>query len=127
MHTLTLKTGLPFGKDEQRTFERDVELQFLTTAQLLDAEEASEKVVFDLQGQPTLTGSPFRFGLEVTRRRIKRIGQINGPLSRELLGQLTPEDYEAINTAIRAMDTAHAKSIQAGEMAERGRVQAVSE
>jgi phage FluMu protein gp41 len=127
MHTLTLKTGLPFGKDEQRTLERDVELQFLTTAQLLDAEEASEKVVFDLQGQPTLTSSPFRFGLEVTRRRIKRIGQINGPLSRDLLGLLTPEDYELINKGIREMDAAQAKTLAAGEMAERGRVQAVSE
>ncbi|MGY3910743.1 phage tail assembly protein [Aeromonas piscicola] len=127
MHTLTLKTGLPFGKDEQRTFERDVELQQLTTAQLLDAEEASEKVVFDLQGQPTLTSSPFRFGLEVTRRRIKRVGQINGPLSRELLGQLTPDDYEAINKGIRDMDKAQANVLIAGEMAERGRVQAVSE
>ncbi|MNG15048.1 Mu-like prophage FluMu protein gp41 [compost metagenome] len=63
----------------------------------------------------------------MTRRRIKRVGQINGPLSRELLGQLEPGDYEAINKAIRDMDTAHAKTLNAGEMAERGRVQAVSE
>lgn len=124
---LTLKTGLPFGDGQQRTFERDVELQHLTTAQLLDAEEAAEKVSYTLDGRPVLTSSPFRFGLEVTRRRIKSIGQINGPLSRELLGMLSPEDYEAINTAIREMDMAAARSVQAEEMAERGRLSAVSE
>lgn len=124
---LTLKTGLPYGDGEQRTFERDVELQHLTTAQLLDAEEVSEKVVYTLEGRPQLTTSPFRFGLEVTRRRIKRIGQLNGPLSRELLGKLTPADYEAINQAIREMDAAAASSVQTTEMAERGRLSAVSE
>lgn len=123
----TLKKGLPFGKGEQKTMEHDVELQHLTTEILLAAEEASEKLVYDLSGQPQLVSSPFLFGFEVTRRRIKRIGPLQGPIARELIERLDPDDYQLITRKIQEMDIAAAKAAAKAETADRGRVQAVSE
>ncbi|WP_421209991.1 hypothetical protein [Aeromonas enteropelogenes] len=137
---IKLKKGLPFGKGEQQTMEFDVELQHLTTAHLLAAEEASEKLVYDISGEPQLVSSPFRFGFDVTRRRIKRIGPLQGPIAREIIELLDPDDYQLISRSLKKMDDAAAKAAKGGtgavdaskpaaspETAERGRVQAVSE
>lgn len=133
IHTITLKTGLPYGKDEAAQMQVDVELQELSTGMMLAAQEAAEKVVMmpgPAGSQPELVVSPTILGAELTRRRIRRIGVINGPLSRELLNKLTPEDLSVINAGIEEMDSAlllGGVSTTGAEVSDRGRVVAVSE
>lgn len=133
IHTITLKTGLPYGKDAAAQMQVDVELQELSTGMMLAAQEAAEKVVMvpgPAGSQPELVVSPTILGAELTRRRIRRVGVINGPLSRDLLNRLTPEDLSIINAGIETMDNAlllGGVSTTGAEVSDRGRMVAVSE
>ncbi|EHQ0126168.1 hypothetical protein KV644_003677 [Salmonella enterica] len=133
IHTFTLKTGLPYGTGDDAQYQVDVELQELNTGMMLAAQEVAEKVVMvpgPASSQPELVVSPTILGAELTRRRIRRVGVINGPLSRELLNKLTPEDLGLINAEIEKMDSALLLSginTSGSEVADRGRVVAVSE
>ncbi|EPG7298517.1 TPA: hypothetical protein ACXPD2_000138 [Klebsiella pneumoniae] len=134
IHTFTLKTGLPYGTGADAQYQLDVELQELTTGMMLAAQEVAEKVVM-VPGaggirQPELVVSPTVLGAELTRRRVRRVGIINGPLSRELLDKLTPEDLEKINSEIEKMDAAlllDGVDTTGAEVSDRGRMVAVSE
>lgn len=133
IHAFTLKTGLPYGTGDDAQYQVDVELQELNTGMMLAAQEVAEKVVMvpgPASSQPELVVSPTILGAELTRRRIRRVGIINGPLSRELLNKLTPEDLGLINAEIEKMDNALLLSginTSGSEVADRGRVVAVSE
>ncbi|EAQ1856049.1 hypothetical protein E2V56_05605 [Salmonella enterica] len=133
IHTVALKTGLPYGRGDDAQYQTDVELQELDTGMMLAAQEVAEKVVMvpgPTGNQPELVVSPTVLGAELTRRRIRRIGVINGPLSRELLNKLTPEDLSVINAGIEEMDSAlllGGVSTTGAEVSDRGRVVAVSE
>ncbi|HBC0987566.1 TPA: hypothetical protein IGZ61_002238 [Escherichia coli] len=133
IHTFTLKKGLPYGTGDDAQWQIDVELQELSTGMMLAAQEVAEKVVMvpgPAGTQPELVVSPTILGAELTRRRIRRVGIINGPLSRELLNKLTPEDLGTINAEIEKMDNALLLGnvdTTGAEVADRGRMVAISE
>ncbi|ECC1559560.1 hypothetical protein FNI18_05990 [Salmonella enterica subsp. salamae] len=133
IHTFTLKTGLPYGGGDDAQMQVDVELQELNTGMMLAAQEAAEKVVMvpgPAGNQPELVVSPTVLGAELTRRRVRRVGVINGPLSRDLLNKLTPEDLGVINAEIEKMDNAlllTGVDTTGAEVSDRGRMVAVSE
>lgn len=92
----TLKHGLPYGSDEEKELQFDVELRELTAGDLIDAEAASERVVMTNKGSE-LVSSPSRMGYELIRRAIVRIGKINGPLPFDMLKKLHQDDLELIS------------------------------
>lgn len=111
-----LKTGLMFGEEPQL----DVETRELTSADLIEAELAAERLVADKDGNPVLVVSQVMFNYELLRRQIKRIGKISGPLSIKQLGSLAVEDLEIINTMLSAQELAKSNK----ELDQRGRVAA---
>lgn len=112
---LVLKHGLQYGDDLQK----NVTLKELTTADLLEAQLAAEKLVFDKNGNPSLVNSPALFGYELLRRQIAKIGVLNGPISLAQLKQLHPEDVDVINIYLETMEQAKAQQVL-----ERGRLDA---
>ncbi|MDR1946595.1 MAG: hypothetical protein LBQ51_05455 [Desulfovibrio sp.] len=102
------------------------ELRELTAGDILDAQEASEKVVQQRDGTLALIGSPARMGRELLRRRIACLysaeGQRHqGPVSDVELSRMSPEDFKAVQDAADALDVLLA--LRAGEQAAaRGRV-----
>lgn len=112
---IKLTHGLAYGEEIQF----DVVLRELTTNDILQAQLAAEKLVFDKQGNPHLVNSPTLFSYEVLRRQIAKVGVINGPLSMEQMKKLHPEDIEIINAYLTAIDTAKAQQV-----IERGRLDA---
>lgn len=98
-------------------------LRDLTARDLLDAQEASERVTVS-GGTVTLVSSPARMGIELLRRQIARLTDgsavYHGPLSREELGRLSIPDLKTVQQAADALDVITA--LRAGEAAEgRGR------
>jgi phage FluMu protein gp41 len=102
------------------------ELRDLTAGDIMDAQEASEKVVQQRDGALALVGSPARMGRELLRRRIACLygetGQKHhGPLAVAELDRMSPEDFKAVQDAADALDLLLA--LRAGtQAAARGRV-----
>ena len=99
------------------------ELRALTARDLIDAQEASEKVVRS-RDAVTLVSSPARMGIELLRRQVKRLrggdSTHNGPLSVEELGRLSIADFERLRLAADGLDLL--SSLHEGESLEsRGR------
>ncbi|MDY4480298.1 MAG: phage tail assembly protein [[Pasteurella] aerogenes] len=115
----TLKHGIPLDDEPQV----DVETRELTTQDLIDAEMAAERLVFDSQGNPALVTSQVLFNYELLRRQIKSIGKIAGPVSLKILGKLDPEDLNLINAMLSTQEQAKASKV----LDQRGRVEAASE
>ena len=101
-----LNTGL---KSEGKRQKLAV-LRSLAGADVLDAAEASEKLVQTNEG-PVLVQSPARMGSELLRRQIKCVGTIPGPFSRSLLGKLSPEDLALLQEKAEDLDLAVAEDI----------------
>lgn len=115
---IELKTGLKYGED----FEKELETKELTTADIMDAQTASEVVRFDKEGNPVLVQSPALFGYEILRRQIKRVGRIDGPLSLGQLRSLSQEDLNLISMTVEAQER-----LKAEQVVNRGRVDAASQ
>ncbi|ATG74326.1 hypothetical protein AN401_11745 [Zobellella denitrificans] len=109
-----LKHGLPFGKDADAEMQYRVELRELTAGDIIEAEEASEKLMLGPNG-PVLVSSPARMGTELLRRQVKRVGKLQG-LSLGQLKSLHPDDLELLNAQVVARD-----ALLAREIADRGR------
>jgi phage FluMu protein gp41 len=102
-------------------------LRALTFADIMEANEAAEKVVLTKDGA-ALVSSPALIGRETLRRQIARlegpVGQKHdGPLSVAELGLFHPLDVEAIHAGLDRMDKVDALKI-AGGLEERGRTHA---
>lgn len=120
--TFKLLDGLPFGTGNDKVLQYDVTFRELTAGDLIDAQVASEKVVMTKEG-PVLVSSPALMGLEMLRRQIAKVGEINGPLSMTLIKSLTQQDFQRLSIATELRDIAMAASLSN----DRGRVVAVSE
>lgn len=119
-----LKHGLKVGKGKDAETHYEVELRELTTADVIDSELAAEKVVVvgengSEKGVAYISG--VLMGLELLRRQVARVGEIEGPLSMKLLRQLHPDDMKKLNDKAEEMDKALAG------IGNRGRSDAVSE
>ncbi|EAR7071120.1 hypothetical protein J8N54_001645 [Salmonella enterica] len=100
-----LKDGLKVGLDKDAVIHKECEISKITTFMLTDARLAAERLV------PTPTGyellvSPTRVDIELLSRRIKRIGDINGPISERELKSLSEDDMVIIAKMAEQLDNA---------------------
>lgn len=116
LDVVRLADGLKIGA----TVYHELHLRGLTARDLLDAQDAAEKVVAAKDGL-ALVSSPARMGMELLRRQIKCLtedGQThNGPLGPDELGRLSVRDLSAVQAAADALDALDA--LRAGEGATR--------
>ncbi|HHR4052801.1 TPA: hypothetical protein ACS50C_004777 [Salmonella enterica] len=113
-----LLDGLPFG--EKREYR--VTFRELSAKDSIDAEIDAERYVETRNG-PVLIASPSLRGVELLRRQIATVGDIEGPLSMLQIGQLSERDLSRLMVAVNLRDTA-----LAGKLAgDKGRLGAVSE
>lgn len=95
--TGTLKHGLKVGNEAQINFELHTHL---TAGQIMEAKEASEKVVItNVNGRmtPVCVESPARLGALMLCEQIKKIGMIAGPLDYSLFAKLHEEDLAILS------------------------------
>jgi phage FluMu protein gp41 len=100
-----LKHGLTVGIDKDKVTHTEIEISKVTTKLLQQAKEAAEKVV------PTPTGyelliSPTIMENEILRRRIVRIGDIQGPLQIKEFYSLHEDDIDLIVKNMQEFDKA---------------------
>ena len=117
--TVELKDGLAVGAMTYHTLL----LRALTARDLLEAQDAAEKVVTTKDGL-ALVASPARLARELLRRQVKCLAEDglthNGPLGLEELGRLSLRDIAAVQAGADAMDAADALRVGEG-MDRRGR------
>jgi phage FluMu protein gp41 len=95
--TGTLKHGLKVGNEAQINFELHTHL---TAGQIMEAKEASEKVVItNINGRmtPVCVESPARLGVLMLCQQIKKIGVIAGPLEPSMFALLHEEDLAILS------------------------------
>ncbi|EEA3739685.1 hypothetical protein J5047_003355 [Salmonella enterica] len=113
-----LLDGLPFGEGR----EYRVTFRELSAKDSIDAEMDAERVM-DTRNGPILIASPSLRGVQLLRRQIAAVGDIEGPLSMLQIGQLSERDLSRLMVAVNLRDTA-----LAGKLAgDKGRLGAVSE
>lgn len=113
-----LLDGLPFGEGR----EYRVTFRELTAKDSIDAEMDAERYI-DTHNGPVLIASPSLRGVQLLRRQIAAVGDIEGPLSMLQIGQLSERDLSRLMVAVNLRDTA-----LAGKLAgDRGRLGAVPE
>lgn len=96
-YKFNIEHGLKIG---DQTLHDVVMKDHLTAEDLFLASEAAEKLVFSGEGddaKPELVISPSLVSAETLRRQIKRIGDIEGPISMKVLGKLHEDDLAKIN------------------------------
>ncbi len=117
--TVELKDGLAVGTVTYHTLL----LRALTARDLLEAQDAAEKVVTTKDGLALIT-SPARLSRELLRRQVKCLTEDgrthSGPLGLEELGRLSLRDIAAVQAGADAMDAADALRVGEG-MDRRGR------
>lgn len=117
---VTLMYGLKIGDETHY----QVVLREATAGDVLDAQEAGERLVFAPTGdggvEPVLVASPSRVGIEVLRRQIASVGDISGPLDLALMRRLDPEDLNFLLIKSGQLDGAAVSQAQDGA-SKRGR------
>ncbi|MEE9357467.1 phage tail assembly protein [Candidatus Vondammii sp. HM_W22] len=98
---VTLKHGLKQGDDTLV----EATLRELSAGDIIDAREASEKLVMTPDG-PGLVVSPTLLGAELLRRQIARIGNLQGPIDLVQLKRLHPEDLNRLQDKADELDEA---------------------
>ncbi len=96
-----LTTGLKVGDKPQIT----AILRQLTTGDLIDANKESEKVIATPTGYTLLTSNA-ELGVNILRRQIVKIGEIEGPITLETFRKLSTEDFEILQQAAENLDEA---------------------
>jgi phage FluMu protein gp41 len=96
-----LAHGLKVGDDTLK----EVVVREMTAGDILEAKEEAEKMVLTPEG-PALLTSPTRFGCELLRRQIVRIGNLSGPIALSELKKLHPADLNMIQAKIDELDVA---------------------
>ncbi len=96
--TFDLKGGLK-GTDQKgaEIHHRKVVLKDLTAGEILDANRAAERIISTPEG-PVLAVSPTEAMRQVLMRHVKKIGELDGPLSEQMLNALSREDLDLLNT-----------------------------
>lgn len=111
--TFMLKHGLPIkveGGDATHYFE--VGLRELSTGDILDARQAAERVVM-LNGQAVAYCSDATLGLELLCRQVEYIGDIQGPLTANMVRKLHPDDFQLINDKAVELDKLMMQELEA--------------
>ncbi len=103
---VTLQKGLLLDEKPQTL----AVLRDLTAADIIEAAEASEKMVQTDDG-PILVQSPARMGTELLGRQIEKIGDIPGPLSTSMIGKLSKDDLILLQEKAELLDDAIAEDI----------------
>lgn len=106
-----IKVPLIHGYKLGESILKDAFIRSYNTADLMDAEEESEKLVAatntDGVVEPTLVLSPALFGRNVFRRQIVRFDDVGGPFEIvELKKNLHPDDYALLQMKISELDQA---------------------
>lgn len=111
--SVTLIHGVKVGDD----WLKQVTLREATAGDVIEAQEESEKLVtvLDKDGNPehAFVPSPTMVGVHVLRRQIKKLGDISGPLTLDMVKKLNPEDLNLIQSKINKMESAAAKAVEA--------------
>jgi len=117
---ITLIHGLTVEQDGEPVTHHKTVLKELTVGELFDAQKAAERVIHTDTGVHLLQ-SDVEFGIELVRRAIVSIGDIQGPLSVEQMRGLMSSDLTLIQSKL---DGYEAAAMQAAEA--RGRSNPVS-
>jgi len=110
--------GLVIG--EENTAMKDCVLREVTTKDLIESQEAAEKLANTEDG-PQWVASPTVMNNETLRRQIVRIGNYQGPFSIDDLKRLHKVDYDLINARADELETASLAASKA--VAQRGRTE----
>jgi len=106
--TLTLQGGITLTDTGSgaETVQREVELREPNAGDLIDAQAESEQLVHSKDDGYQLVMSPTLMNLNLLRRRIVRIGTIEGPITLNMLRRLTAGDLRSLNDAAIKHDAA---------------------
>ncbi|MCE9848405.1 phage tail assembly protein [Aeromonas allosaccharophila] len=123
--TFELDHGLKaVGSGDEPLLYREVGLRELTTNDLIDAQLAAEKVVVHPGGKAVAYTSDVLYGLELLRRQIAYIGEVQGPIEIKMIRKLHTEDFDLIQRKAQELDQALAEDL-ARRIEERGRADPV--
>lgn len=114
-----ITVALPIGFKVGEQIHTEAVLRELTTADLIEAGQAAEKVVRGDDGAYHLVQSPTLAGVEMLCRQVVRIGDIKGPLTPPELFKLEGADFLALQAGAEQLDQAVADAMR--RAAERGR------
>lgn len=118
--TVALIHGLAIGEE----VHKEVTLREPTAGDILDAQEASERLMMVPTGdggvEPMLVSSPSRSSMEVLRQQIVSVGDISGPLDMKLLRKLDPEDLDMLLATTGNLNAGSINQVQQ-EVVKRGR------
>ena len=92
----------------------------ITTGDMLEASEESEKLVYTKNGAE-LMASPTKIGVHLLRRQIVKIGDHAGPLTLQEIKKLSSHDFNCLQARAQELENA------ALEVATRGRSDAPEE
>ena len=110
--TFKLEHGLKaVGSGDEPLLYREVGLRELNTNDLIDAQLAAEKVVVHESGKAVAYTSDVLYGLELLRRQIAYIGEVEGPISIKMIRKLDPEDFDLIQRKAQELDQALAEDL----------------
>lgn len=111
--TFDLEHGLTGTDEEGETLlYREVGLRELTSADLIDAQIDSEKVVVQ-HGKAIAYTSDVLYGLNLLCRQVEYIGQMKGPLSIKQLKKLHADDFSLLQAKAQELDMALAEALAA--------------
>lgn len=110
--TFELEHGLKaVGSGDEPLLYREVGLRELNTNDLIDAQLAAEKVVVHESGKAVAYTSDVLYGLELLRRQIAYIGEVEGPINIKMIRKLDPEDFDLIQRKAQELDQALAEEL----------------
>lgn len=97
--------NLTDGLTEGSATHTECVLREPTAGELIDASEEAEKLVVH-HFEPQLVTSPTLVGVNILRRQIVRIGDIQGPIERDMLNKLSVHDLNLIQRKAKALEHA---------------------
>lgn len=108
---VSLLDGLKIGDEVQR----EAVIREATLGDLIDATVESERAVPvqlpDGSVEYQLIASPVLVGLHMVRRRIVRIGSLDGPLPLPTIKKLSPRDFNLLHAEAEKLDQITTKSL----------------
>jgi len=111
----TLNEGLTLGEEALK----EVVLRDVIAGDIIDASEESEKLVYT--PEPVLIASPAMMGVHILRRQIVSIGNVTGPIEVKLLGKLSAEDLELLQTKAEELESAAVAQVATQAVSQKGR------
>jgi len=97
------------GDGDRKEKIRDLILAPLDGGSVIAAQLESEVPIYHGGGLQLMT-SPTLMGLNVLRRQVKKVGDLNGPLTIDQLKQVSPRDMAILQIAAEKLDEAMANT-----------------